>query len=247
MPTENGRKKSIVPFCFFVLSGFILVAAFWVLFRGEQSLPTPKPLLTFTPATVQFGSVSQGIEDGKVVITNTSDKTINIKSITKGCDCTEVLVEQGPFSPGKKRDMSFQWDTRGRRGDNGIVIAVSYLVEGETKERVAPLTLEAVVIPDFEVLLGKLTFFANHPETRQITLQPSKTVEIKIQDMIINHPAFTATVSPDALSITVQFDPESWTDGLRVLNAQVATTSDNEPVFSLPISIRADNSVPARD
>jgi len=58
---------------------------------------------------------------------------------------------------------------------------------------------------------------------------------------MIQHPAFTAVVSPDQQCATITFDPDKWTDEIRRVQARVVTTSMNQPIFLLPINIRVSN------
>jgi hypothetical protein len=222
-------KRIVVTVLFFCLSGIALGGAAGVLLYSSQSPKPVNPLLIFTPGTVGFGSVSQGIERGNAVVTNNSPKQIDIKAVTKGCDCTEVRIERGMLLPSEQREISFQWDTHGRRGKNEIVIGVIYTVEGDLVERVAPLIINATIIPDFEVTPVKLEFFSNQKESYQLFLTSVKNDHIQIKDMIVNHPAFSSVVSSDAKSVTINFDPQLWIDGIRYMNAQLITTSENEP------------------
>ena len=235
--------NKIVPILFFILSGCAVAIAAWVLLCDTPPTKPPSPILTFTPETVHFGTVSWGIEHGKAVVTNVSEKPVDIKAVTKGCDCSEVLIEQGRLMPGQQREMAFQWDTRGRRGDNAISISVLYIVEGEPKERFIPLIIKADIIPDFEISPAKLEFVSDKQAAQQITLTYKDGAYVTISDVVIHHPAFTAEVSDDIRSpnATVSFDPEKWIDGTRYLQARVVTTSENQPIFPLPINIRVVN------
>ena len=230
--------RKIIPIVFFVLSGVVLAVAVWILLCDSHPGKPPSPLLTFTPETVHFGTVGQGIEHSKAVLTNVSTKPVEIKAVTKGCDCSEVLIEQGELLPGTQREISFQWDTRGRRGENAISIAVHYTVEDEPTERFIPLMIKADIIPDYEISPDKLEFVSDKQGTHQITLTHTEDHFITIRDVLIHHPAFSAVVSPDMQSATISFDPEGWTDGTRYLQARIVTTSENQPIFLLPVNIR---------
>jgi hypothetical protein len=233
-----------VPILFFVLSGFVVVIAVWVLLCGTQPVKPPKPILSFTPETVHFGTVSQGIEHGKAVVTNVSEKPVEIKAVSKGCDCSEVRIEQGELLPGDQREMAFQWDTRGRRGANAITISVHYTVQDEPKERLIPLIVKADIIPDYEIVPDKMEFASDKKDTQQITLTYKEGTYATIRDVEIYHPALSTAVSDDFKSpnATIAFDPEKWTDGTRYVQARIITTSENQPIFLLPISIRVVNS-----
>ncbi len=197
----------------------------------------PKPFLTFTPATVQFGSVPQGTEHGKAVVTNVSMSAVDIKAVTKGCDCTEALIEQGTLRPGERREITFQWDTRGRRGDDGIIIGVVYTTEGDSTERIASLTLKATVIPDYAIVPEKLKFFSNRHEGILCSLIPTGNIPIKILGASVTHPAFSTTVDAEGRNVSIAFDPTLWSEEIRYLDIEISTTSGNEPVYRLPISI----------
>ena len=231
-----GSKKRVV---------FVQSLAFWILFHGDQPPTLPKPVLMFSPEKILFGSVLQGIERGKAVVTNVSTKPVEITSISKGCDCAEVRIARGKLLPGEQREITFHWDTRGRRGDNAISIGVFYTMENDPKERIATLMIEAAVTPDFEVSSKKLVFFSNRQEAHQFTLTTARDSPVEIKGVIIHHPAFSSKISSDGQSVVISFDPEKWTDDVRFIVAQVPTTSENEPVFRLPISIQlADSSDP---
>jgi len=228
----------IVPILFFVLSGTVFAVAGWVLLSDSQSPKSPpKPVLVFTPEAVHFGTVLWGIEYGKAVVTNASATSIEIKAVVKGCDCSEVLIKQGALIPGEQREMSFQWDTRGRRGANVISITVLYAVEDDPTERFVPLIIEANIIPDFDISPEKLVFVSDQEDAHQITLTCTEGNFVTVRDVLIQHPAFSAVVSPDMQSATVSFDPERWTDGTRLVQARIVTTSENQPIFLLPINI----------
>jgi hypothetical protein len=235
--------RKFIPILFFVLSGTVLAVAGWMLLSGSQSPKPLKSILVFMPETVHFGTVSQGIEHGKAIVANVSTKPVEIKSVVKGCDCSEVLIKRGTLLPGEQREMSFQWDTRGRRGDNAISIAVIYTVEGDAPaERFDTLIVEADIIPDFDIIPTKLEFMSDLQDAHMITLANTEGNSATISDVLIQHPAFFVVVSPDMQSATISFDPERWTDETRYVLAQIVTTSENEPIFRLPISIRVQTS-----
>jgi hypothetical protein len=71
----------------------------------------------------------------------------------------------------------------------------------------------------------------------KFTLTPVKNSQVNIKNVLINHPAFSTTVSSDMLSATVSFDSDKWTNRISYIDIQVVTTSENEPVFVLPINI----------
>ena len=149
-----------------------------------------------------------------------------------------MRIAKGTLQPGEEREITFQWDTHGRRGDNAISIGVIYALEDDPTNRAIPLIIEATVIPDFEISLKRLEFFSNRLDSCLFTLTPTRDFPVEIKDVIIHYPAFTSDVSSDGQSATVSFDPDKWTDGVRYMNAQVVTTSEREPVFLLPISIQ---------
>jgi hypothetical protein len=161
MTEEHRDNRLFVSVLFFIGGAVLLVLACWVLFYDASATKKPDPILLFTPKTVQFGSVSQEVLRGTAFVTNASDKRLDIVAVTKGCDCTEVLIKQGELLPGEQREISFQWDTHGRRGDTGVIIGIIYKMmnEHEQSEQIAPLTLKATVVPDFEISPSKLDFF----------------------------------------------------------------------------------------
>ena len=232
------KERSFAPYLFYGAGGFVLGLALWVLFFSDQPPQPPKPVLVFSPETVQFGSVPQGIERGRAVVTNVSTKSVEIKAVVKGCDCAEVRIAKGTLQSGEEREITFQWDTHGRRGDNAISIGVIYTLEDDPTDRAIPLIIEATVIPDFEISPKRLEFFSNRQSAHQFTLSPARDFSVEIKDVIIHDPAFSTDVSSDGQSATVSFDPDKWTDGVRYMNAQVVTTSERESVFLLPISIQ---------
>gem|GEM_PF-6896681 len=232
--------RKLIPILFFILSGTVFAVAAWVLFRDSYPAEPPKPVLAFTPKTVHFGTVGQGIEHGNAMLTNISAKSVSINAVTKGCDCSEVHIKQGEMLPGEQREISFQWDTRGRRGDNAIFITVHYTVEGDPAERFIPLIIEADIIPDYDIFPDKLEFVSDRQDMQQITLTYKEGAPVMINDVVISHPAFSTGLSDNILTpnATVSFDPEKWTDGIRYIQARVVTTSENQPIFLLPINIR---------
>jgi hypothetical protein len=162
----NNRRIHIKMLLLLILfwgSGmFFLVLAIVVVFHNNSqsdALPANSSYLVFSPTSVRFDGVSQGTVQGKVTVTNTSNKPVSIDSIKKGCDCTQVQILQGILEPGKNRDISFQWDTRGRRGEDQTTIEVVYSIAGDPQKHIAPLVLSAMVIPDFDIVPKKLTFF----------------------------------------------------------------------------------------
>ena len=229
--------RRFVPILFFVLSGCIIAVAFWVLLGDLQPAKPPKPMLVFTPETVHFGTVPQGIEHGTAMLANVSTKPIVVKAVIKGCDCSEVLIKQGQILPGEQREMSFQWDTRGQCGNNTISITVLYTVEDNPTERFIPLIIGANIIPDYEIVPEKLEFVSDKQDKQQISLTSTEGNFVTIRDIIVHHPAFSTVVAPDMQSATITFDPDKLTDGTRYMQIRIVTTSENQPIFLLPINI----------
>jgi hypothetical protein len=126
MISKCSTGKKIAAILFFCFSGVIILVAVWLLFRDNQtsdSIDKPIPhSLIFVPQTVDFGRVNRGIEQGSVEVVNKSDKPIYIKSVLKGCDCTDVNIASGELPPNGRRKMTFKWDTRIRRGQNEVII-----------------------------------------------------------------------------------------------------------------------------
>lgn len=240
MARIGDMARRFIPILFFVLSGTVLAVAVWVLLCGSQQAQPPKPTLVFIPETVHFGTVSWGIEHGRAIIANVSTKPVDLKAVTKGCDCSEVLFRSGTLLPGEQREMSFQWNTHGRRGANAISLAVHYTVEDDPAERFVPLIIKADVIPDYDITPAKLEFISDQQDAQQITLTYKEGTYATIREVLILHPAFSAVVSDDIRSpnATISFDPEKWTDGTRHVQARIVTSSENQPIFLLPINIR---------
>ncbi|MDR1964954.1 MAG: DUF1573 domain-containing protein [Planctomycetaceae bacterium] len=222
------------------MSGLLLFFAFFVILKDVIWFDTtlsPRSHLVFTPSTVQLGSISPGSVTGKAVITNMSHKSVTIDSVTKTCDCAQVLLGRGILLPGASREISFQWDTRGKRGHNETSIGIIYFTEKDTTQRVAILVLEATVVPDFEVIPSKLVFLSDEQKSVSFSLKAVGQHDVQIKDAMINHPAFTTIVTEDGMTVTVSFEPELWLDNVRNLAVQMLTSSSNEPIFQVPINI----------
>ena len=142
--------RRFVPILFFVLSGCIIAVAFWVLLGDLQPAKPPKPMLVFTPETVHFGTVPQGVEHGTALLANVSTKP---------------------------------------------------------------------------------------KDKQQISLTSTEGNFVTIRDIIVHYPAFSTVVAPDMQSATIAFDPDKLTDGTRYMQIRVVTTSENQPIFLLPINI----------
>ncbi|MDR1480563.1 MAG: DUF1573 domain-containing protein [Planctomycetaceae bacterium] len=236
---KTDGQKSIVPNLFLGLSGLLFFVAVCVFLRFAALDRSVRPSLTFTPAIVQFGTISQGTVVGKATVKNTSNKSIIVDSIVSSCDCTQVLIERGVLLPDADREISFQWDTRGRRGESGTLVSVVYFFEGETVKYVVPLNFSATVIPDFDVLPNELNFHSNKSESLSFSLKQTGhgDNEIQMEEIILNHPAFSIVTDETKTTGTISFDSGLWTDDVRYLLIQIKTSSKNEPIFRLPINI----------
>jgi hypothetical protein len=239
---KNTRHKSILPNLFFGLSGLLFCVAVFVLLKFALLETTSQsfcPSLTFTPDIVQFGTISQGIVTGKATVTNTSRKPIMIDSITSSCDCTQILIEKGVLLPHANREISFQWDTRTRRGQRDASVSVVYFTEGETIKYTVPLKFSAIVIPDFDVIPDELNFHSNQSESLSFSLKTTGhgDSEIKIEEVSIYHPAFSVVIDETKNAGVISFDSDLWTDNVRQLSMPIITSSKNEPIFRLPINI----------
>ncbi|MDR0704249.1 MAG: DUF1573 domain-containing protein [Planctomycetaceae bacterium] len=239
---KNNKRKSVLPNLFFGLSGLLFCVAVFVFLKVvllETASQSLLPSLSFTPAVVQFGSISQGVVTGKATVKNISPKSVIIDSVISSCDCTQILIEKGILHPGTHREISFQWDTRGRRGKSDTLVSVAYFIEDETIKRVAPLSLSATIIPDFDVIPNELIFHSNKSESLSFSLKSTGhgDNDTKIKEVTVNHPAFSVVIDDTRTSGIISFDSDFWTDNVRQLSIQIMTSNKNEPIFRLPINI----------
>lgn len=239
---KNNKRKSILPNLFFGLSGLLFCVAVFVFLKFvilETASQSLLPNLTFTPAVVQFGSISQGVVTGKATVKNTLPKSVIIDSVISSCDCTQILIEKGILLPDTNREISFQWDTRGRREKSDTLVSVVYFIEGETIRRVAPLSLSATIIPDFDVIPNELNFYSNKSESLSFSLKSTgqSDSDTQIEEITINHPAFSVVIDKTKTIGTISFDSDLWTDNVRHLSMQIITSNKNEPIFRFPINI----------
>jgi hypothetical protein len=236
--------KKLVAILFLCFSGLIFLFALWFLFQSNSHPRqyTQPPDLSIVPKTIDFGRVYQGVEQGRAEVVNNSEKSIDIKSVIRGCDCTDVNILKGVLRPKEQRELSFNWNTHGRRGENEVIISVNYSIEGDITNRIASLMIRATVIPDFEISPNTFDFYSDRENSCQLFLTPTQNKEVCIKEIFIGHPAFSSTISPDAKSVTVYFNPKKWTDDIVTFNARLTTTSENEPYFFIPTNIHVVNS-----
>jgi hypothetical protein len=217
---------------FLFVAAFVIVKNSWV-----DAKKFPRSGLELQPSNVQFGTISQGTVEGTSTVSNTSDEQITIDFIIESCGCTQAVLERGILSPGASRKISFQWDTRGRRGYNETSIGIVYFTEKNATKRVVALTLTAKIIPDFDVIPNKLIFLSEEQKSQTFSLKSTSNSEIQIQNAVVDHPAFTAVVEADQKTVTVSYNPKLRIDNVRNLSVQITTTSKNESAFQVPINI----------
>ncbi|MDR2651132.1 MAG: hypothetical protein LBC68_02285 [Prevotellaceae bacterium] len=148
---------------------------------------------------------------------------MDIKAIVKSCDCTDIFIKKGILLPKERRKILFQWDTRGKRGNNEAAIDVIYSIVGDTTEKTASLVLKANVLSDFGIIPASLIINPNKRESQLINLimLNDKQTQILIKNIIIHHPSFTSTINSDFKSATINFDPEVWVNDTRDIEAQI--------------------------
>jgi hypothetical protein len=101
------------------------------------------------------------------------------------------------------------------------------------------LSRSATIIPDFDVIPNELNFHSNKSESLSFSLKSTNhdNSDIQIEEMTINHPAFSVVIDDTCTSGTVSFDSNYWTDDVRRLSISIITSNKNEPIFQLPINI----------
>ncbi len=194
------------------LAGTIVAAAAMLLTQpasaSDQAVDYRKPLvvnqqavdlekkaegaLVFEKSSIDFGKV----DEGEVVpidfpVTNTSDKTIQIKEIKTGCGCT-AKSDTNPtkLGPGESSTIGVVYKTQGRRGTASRTISIYTDEETQSVYRVSfsgyvttPLYYEKSVLDFGDIDAGsestqQVKLFCNIPEGVDITNTRATNSEI---------------------------------------------------------------------
>lgn len=224
----------------YTASGLMLSGAGYLAVAGSRPPAAPvAPVvaaLTIEPARHDFGEVSRDqIVTAKFVVRNTHPVPVTVGPITKGCSCSEAVVEPETIPPGGTGELSVSWQLRGKRGKSTEAVSVAYTGPGRINGFALAQVFATVygpINPDKEVLglsrenpVGEVVFSARDG-------RPFKTTQATA-----NHPSLTATVDPDGRRVRVVFDPAvtGWESGRLWLN--IGADRPNECVVSLEVAI----------
>jgi hypothetical protein len=258
LPAEPLRKRragatweSVVLLVAVVLAGgsaFEILAHYVPQFSRDD---TPSVLLTATPSVYEFGQVSAGVHSAEFSLENSAEVPVQIVSVSKSCDCTDVRVPAEILLPGDTVSLECEWDLTGYDGavDSHVTAFVrvldsddpsaesdsSNVPEADLKEM--ELHLNADVVPTWRIVPDRLTFSANETETQRVQVVPVGAQSISVLSIVCAHEAFDVSADPSSNELVITCDPEKWLiDGW--IRVSVQTDCPISPTKRITLTVR---------
>ena len=212
-------------------------AALVVYLAFKKPEPKPPGVVSVTPDAAEFGTVGQG--ESRVAefqVANNLSEPIELLEVKTSCTCTKFEIEPKHVLPGKSSRVKLNWSSSNRRGETSL--SASLIVKFPDDRNIAlPLNIHATVEPDILISPPDLSFAADKPEVRRVTLAPGRKAEFQIKEAYSSHPSITVRpVADDPRSFDVTYTPTQ--AGLPpFLSVDFVTDSRNEPMLSVPVMV----------
>lgn len=203
-----------------------------------RTTPPPPPGLAFSPAVQEFGTVGQGAKlEAVFTLTNHYPGPIEIVDVQTGCSCRTASVSQKSLSPGEAATMTLTWSIGTRRGEASETVWVIHTTPDESKHVWARVHLGAVVEPDIVFTPRPVTFRSGEAGVVRVRLTPGRMPTFTASDPYGNTRLLAARYLPQTTEVEVRYTPSGERDDHPGLEVLVKTSSPNEPLLRIPVTI----------
>jgi len=206
------------------------------------------PPVSLTPETLDLGTFPQGEErSGTVIVRNNSSEPVVVHNIIRSCGCADADISSPRLNPGAETTLNVMLHAGEARGNVQLKIHLVYTVGEDANKYRETLPLIAKIDPDYDVVPDVLNFSVGDTDLhRLVSLTPKLLGSIEVASVSTTRRSFAAKIvssSPAHTTVEVVFDPLKYESSGGSVFLNLETTSKKQPVFRLPLVVRAEGGV----
>jgi Protein of unknown function (DUF1573) len=204
--------------------------------RSESTSPLSGKIAVF-PAVYDFGTVEQNTTlSAKIHLLNGRNEFLEILSVVKSCNCSEVEVEPKLIAPGGKAEFSVSWRVGKRRGPVNETLVALCTAANDSSQPIL-IRLAADVSPAVICDGDSLVFNAKNPSPKKLHFKGGKGFALKLLGSGSNHGSVKTACDSETNTITIGFDPTvpGWETGDLLVTVITGCPAEPELQFSVTI------------
>jgi len=125
------------------LISLIVLFGLYAYFGQQGSTP---PQIQITPASYDFGTVSDQPVEKTLIVKNTGGSVLKIEAVSTSCGCTKAVIEQELIPPGRETTLKVTFDPIAHGSEGGAAFHIVYIKSNDPKRPEVEIEIRANLV-----------------------------------------------------------------------------------------------------